>query len=132
MEAPPGGPAVTNSTLSWTLDRGSGGRTVGTNIYVGCAEARGAPGGELLRFVNDDLTIGRSPPPGVPAFRIDDRRISGEHARIGHQGGAFHLSDLGSRNGTLLDGRPVDEPVRLRDGALLFLAGHAALFRLLD
>jgi transcriptional regulator with PAS, ATPase and Fis domain len=132
MQAPPGGPAGTNSTLSWDLERALRRGALGTVIYVGCAEAGGTPTGERLRFVPDDLTIGRRPPPGVPAWTIDDRRISAEHARIGHQGSAFFLTDLGSRNGTLLDGKPVDGSVRLHDGAVLFLAGHAAVFRLLD
>ncbi len=39
--------------------------------------------------------------------------VSGRHARIFREGGAFYLEDLGSRNGTLLDGIQVTEPVRL-------------------
>ena len=39
--------------------------------------------------------------------------VSGRHARIFREGEAFYLEDLGSRNGTLVDGIPVTEPVRL-------------------
>jgi DNA-binding NtrC family response regulator len=131
-EAPDSGPAVTNSTLSWTLDRGSRARALGALIYVGSAGSGGAPKGARICAVVDELIIGRRPGPGAAGYAIDDRRVSAEHARIGQQGEVFQVTDLGSRNGTLVDGRPVDETTRLRDGAILFLAGHALVFRLVD
>ncbi|MBM4358798.1 MAG: FHA domain-containing protein, partial [Deltaproteobacteria bacterium] len=50
-----------------------------------------------------------------------DGEVSTEHARLVREGRTFRLTDLGSRNGTFVDGRRVlaGEPVSLVDGALL-------------
>jgi len=42
--------------------------------------------------------------------------VSRQHAAIEDDGDAVLLRDLGSRNGTLRNGRPVSGPVPLRDG----------------
>lgn len=51
------------------------------------------------------MTIGRDPGNGIV---VPDPSVSGEHAVIRLQGRTWVLSDLGSTNGTLLDGEPVD------------------------
>jgi pSer/pThr/pTyr-binding forkhead associated (FHA) protein len=48
--------------------------------------------------------LGRSPTCDV---RLEDARISGEHARVSWTGHAWELRDLGSRNGTFVLGRKV-------------------------
>jgi predicted component of type VI protein secretion system len=48
---------------------------------------------------------------------IEDAEVSRRHALIRVNGPAFVLEDLGSQNGTLLDGRPVMGPAVLHDGA---------------
>ena len=40
-------------------------------------------------------------------IHIDDPMISRRHAAVSYQDGRWWISDLGSRNGTLLDGQPV-------------------------
>jgi adenylate cyclase len=58
----------------------------------------------LGRAVGNDVTL------------VDDR-VSRRHATIHSQGEQeFLLVDLGSRNGTYLNGRRVNQPTRLRDG----------------
>lgn len=47
---------------------------------------------------------------------LDDALVSGRHCRIRAAGGQFVLQDLGSTNGTMVDGRLVRE-VTLRPGA---------------
>lgn len=54
------------------------------------------------------VTIGRAPDNVV---RIDDRRVSRHHARIVAREGALVLVDLGSTNGTWVDGLRVSELV---------------------
>lgn len=49
-------------------------------------------------------------------LRLDDALISGAHCRIVYRNGRYVLQDLGSTNGTLVDGRPVQDVV-LRPGA---------------
>ncbi|MCB9793358.1 MAG: FHA domain-containing protein [Alphaproteobacteria bacterium] len=47
---------------------------------------------------------------------IEDAMVSGQHARITGKDGEWRLRDLGSTNGTMVDGRLVRE-VKLRPGA---------------
>jgi predicted component of type VI protein secretion system len=47
---------------------------------------------------------------------IDDRWISRYHARIRHERDQYILEDLGSKNGTIVNGRRIVEPVTLFDG----------------
>ena len=42
--------------------------------------------------------------------------MSATHARFTLQGPALVLEDLGSTNGTLVNGHPIAQPVTLRDG----------------
>lgn len=62
----------------------------------------------LVPFDGRPVTIGRAPDNVV---RIDDRRVSRHHARIVAREGALVLVDLGSTNGTWVDGLRVSELV---------------------
>lgn len=53
---------------------------------------------------------------------LDDALVSGRHCRIRGVGGQFVLQDLGSTNGTMVDGRLVRE-VTLRPGAEITVGG---------
>src|SRR5919109_731741 len=50
------------------------------------------------------------------SVRIDSPTLSRRHARIVLDGAAATLEDLGSKNGTYLNRRPVTQPVALNDG----------------
>ena len=63
--------------------------------------------------VGDGLTFGRSDGADV---RVDDPFASSAHARIFDRGGVMHLEDMGSTNGTYLNGRQVKTPQRLSIG----------------
>ena len=62
--------------------------------------------------------IGRSP---ACLVRLDDRYVSGEHAKLVWTGTKWQLRDLGSRNGTFVDGRRIEpgRPVVISAGAQL-------------
>jgi nitrite reductase (NADH) large subunit len=62
------------------------------------------------------MRIGRLPENDLA---LDDLGVSGHHAQIHWQGSAFVLEDLGSRNGTFLDGARMRTPSPLADGALI-------------
>jgi DNA-binding response OmpR family regulator len=47
---------------------------------------------------------------------VDDRWVSRNHARIRREGERYILEDLGSRNGTLVNGRHITDPTVLADG----------------
>lgn len=68
------------------------------------------------------LTIGRNRGDLI----LDDTMISGQHCRLRWQDGAWVLKDLGSTNGTLVDGRTVREQV-LAPGAELTLGSTRLL-----
>nr|BFD84507.1 hypothetical protein StreXyl84_39080 [Streptomyces sp. Xyl84] len=63
------------------------------------------------------ITVGRSADADVP---LDDPDVSRVHCAVTvAPDGRVSVADLGSTNGTALDGRPVDRPVRFAPGALL-------------
>jgi transcriptional regulator with PAS, ATPase and Fis domain len=58
--------------------------------------------------------------------------VSSAHARLQRaSSGAdlFIVQDLGSTNGTFVDGRRIEGPTPLRDGAVLFLGSQVVVFR---
>jgi pSer/pThr/pTyr-binding forkhead associated (FHA) protein len=61
----------------------------------------------------DELTVGRG---GGCGIVLDDTFVSQVHARVFRRGGDVYVEDLGSRNGTLLNGKPVGSAQRLRRG----------------
>lgn len=71
--------------------------------------------------LSGDNTIGRDDSNDVVLLAST---VSGRHARIYWKDGAFFIEDLASRNGTLLDGVPVTEPVRL-DGLNVITVSEA-------
>jgi transcriptional regulator with PAS, ATPase and Fis domain len=68
----------------------------------------------------------------LQSLALSDRLISSQHASIAPAGAGYELTDLGSTNGTIVDGVPVQGTVKLRDGSLVFLGGYAAVFRVLS
>jgi predicted component of type VI protein secretion system len=65
--------------------------------------------------------VGRDPEADVT---IDDEGVSWNHFEIENRGGMLMATDLDSRNGTALNGEPLDRPRRLRDGDTLIVGGH--------
>lgn len=53
------------------------------------------------------------------AIMLEDSFVSGEHARIARVDGQWRLEDLQSRNGTLLNGRRLDETAVLTPGDVI-------------
>ncbi len=47
---------------------------------------------------------------------LDDRWVSRHHARVRREGDQYLVEDLGSKNGTLLNGRRITAPTLLSDG----------------
>jgi LysM repeat protein len=62
----------------------------------------------------DAITIGRSPDNDI---FVDDAEVSRHHARLTRQGNNWVLEDLGSRNGTFVNGQRISGPVMLTPGA---------------
>jgi class 3 adenylate cyclase len=83
---------------------------------------------EGARFpLRGGFAIGRGEPNQLV---LSDDRVSRRHALIQAQGeGEYWLVDLGSRNGTYLNGRRVQQPVRLADRDELQVGGAILCFR---
>ncbi len=82
------------------------------------------------RDLNDDeIKIGKGPQNDII---LSDASVSGSHAMISFENGVYKISDLGSRNGTLLNDVRVTEPHAIQHGDLIKM-GHCTLtFRLKD
>jgi pSer/pThr/pTyr-binding forkhead associated (FHA) protein len=63
-------------------------------------------------LVEKNYTIGRSPENSI---RLDDMSVSGRHAELAMLAESYYLKDLGSTNGTLVNGQPAAQ-VQLRAG----------------
>jgi pSer/pThr/pTyr-binding forkhead associated (FHA) protein len=61
----------------------------------------------------DHITIGRAPGSNIV---IDDTYASQLHARVFKSDGAFFIEDLGSTNGTYINGRKISYAIELREG----------------
>ncbi len=59
------------------------------------------------------ISIGRAPSATVV---VSDAQVSRLHARIDFHDGVLGVRDLDSRNGTLVNARPIEAPATLRDG----------------
>ena len=55
---------------------------------------------------------------------IEDDAVSWHHLEIESRAGVLIATDLDSRNGTALNGEPLDRPRRLRDGDTLIVGTH--------
>jgi pSer/pThr/pTyr-binding forkhead associated (FHA) protein len=81
-------------------------------------------------LAGDVVTIGRGPENDII---VDDREVSRRHAQVRHDGGRFVLVDLGSKNGTRLNGVPVASAAPLSDGDEVRIGTRARfLFKDLD
>lgn len=75
------------------------------------------------RFVlpSQPAVIGRTPP---AAIVLDDTTVSRRHCQLSRIDGHVVLEDLGSTNGTLLNGAPLAAPKPLEDGDVVRIGGH--------
>jgi len=71
------------------------------------------------------ITIGRARSSDV---FLPDQWLSRHHAAIEQKTGTYYLVDLGSKNGTLLNGERVSGDRRLRDGDIITLGEHVLVF----
>jgi pSer/pThr/pTyr-binding forkhead associated (FHA) protein len=53
---------------------------------------------------------------------IGDRQVSRQHAKFTQTPQGITVEDLGSKNGTHLNGKPIDRPILLKDGDVIQIA----------
>lgn len=89
----------------------SGGGGVGTLVM---------PAGERLPLAGKVFTVGRLPESSIP---LNDANVSRRHAEFRAAGRNFVIADLGSTNGTKVNGIRVDGEQTLHDGDIISFGG---------
>lgn len=97
----------------------------------GCAFAacRIIVGDREIALAAGEHVLGRS---GDATILIDDTGVSRHHARITIGAQSATLLDLGSKNGTILNGSAIEGPVELTDGAVIVLGTTALKFKIVE
>jgi FHA domain len=80
--------------------------------------------GATFALEGDQLIIGRDV---TSSIAIGDAEVSRKHARLTSQGGKYVIEDLGSTNGTFVNGQRLSGPVVLKPGDLVALGEQIVL-----
>jgi hypothetical protein len=90
---------------------GAGGRAPASDAWLVAVTGGGLPANERYDLFGG-LSIGRS---GEADVRIEDRFASSIHARIYSRGASYYVEDMGSTNGTHLNGGRLQGEAELAD-----------------
>jgi hypothetical protein len=82
-----------------------------------------------VRLGEGETIVGRS---RHATIFIDDESVSRRHARLTIDGGSVIVEDLGSKNGTTLNGQRLVGPMAAADGARITVGSVALIFRVFD
>lgn len=80
--------------------------------------------GRMCKVETDQVTLGRSQDNGM---RINDVGISRRHVRVVREGASIFIEDMGSANGTFLNGERLARRMQLRDGDKITLGSTTIL-----
>jgi hypothetical protein len=86
-----------------------------------------ADDGTMHPLLEDDLTIGRT---GTNGIALKDPSVSANHARVMRGVEGFTIEDIGSRNGTFVNGDKISEKRVLADGDLVRIGKVILTFNL--
>jgi hypothetical protein len=104
------------------------------HVLICAGQAAATPGTDGMRIVEigTALELGRGTDAAlVPRFATSDPMMSRTHAVIRRlDARTVVLRDLGSRNGTFVNGELAREERPLRDGAVVFMGAHVFVYRL--
>jgi FHA domain len=128
----PPAPPPSASDLPDTMASGGLAQTASTAVPGGGAQAEltiesGPDAGHTHRAGDSALRLGRSPDNDVI---LRDPATSGHHARLERRGDQFWIVDLGSTNGTLVNGDPIQEK-QLSHGDRVTIGQNAVHFSVL-
>jgi hypothetical protein len=80
---------------------------------------RGSRAGSTQELDGDVLTVGRDPQNQLAFDPVKDDQVSSFHASIAVQGGQVVVTDVGSRNGTYVNGHRIQAPTAVVSGSVL-------------
>jgi len=90
---------------------------------------RRVAGGEDLTGEGEEILLGRAATCTIPLRTVADTVVSKRHAVVAFdEAGAATITDLGSRNGTFVNGVQVRGPAMLKLGDRVMLGWHGPLF----
>jgi hypothetical protein len=81
----------------------------------------GSEHGKIIEIGSEPVVIGRSAPSSVV---LRDVEMSRAHCRVELQNGELVVTDLGSTNGTYVDGKPISAATKVRDGGFVQTGRH--------
>lgn len=115
-DAPPHAPPHSDSTLS--IPRAFIDAIFGADdaAALSLVVLEGREVGRRVKISEQPLTAGRDPHAGIV---LVDSGVSRLHCRVALVDGAIVVEDLGSTNGTYVDGRPIRTRTRLTEGSIL-------------
>jgi pSer/pThr/pTyr-binding forkhead associated (FHA) protein len=130
-QPPPAAPAASDVAETMAIDS----KTTQPAAAAGAGAGRqaeltiesGPDGGHAHRLGDHALRLGRSPDNDVI---LRDPATSGHHARLERRGDQFWIVDLGSTNGTLVNGEPIQEK-ELSHGDRVTIGQNAVHFSLI-
>ncbi|MBI2795836.1 MAG: FHA domain-containing protein [Gemmatimonadetes bacterium] len=98
------------------------------SIYLALAEQRT---GAKYEFETSPVRVGRAPGLDLTVTGEGAGVVSGNHASFEHDGKGWNLTDLGSSNGTFVDGTRLtrDVPFPLRNGSVIKLGDTGPQYR---
>lgn len=80
--------------------------------------------GRIIKLQDSELALGREDSNSIV---IADVEVSRKHCRIYYEGGVFMIEDLGSTNGTAINGARISHPHLLKQGDILKLGDNVTL-----
>ena len=116
-------PTLPPSTTGSADDGAGGERIPGVLLLFSGGTSASA---RVMHITRAPLELGRGDP-GGGAGKIDDGRVSRRHALVAFDGARFVVTDLGSQNGTLVEGEialahtptPAQRAIRIGDSLLV-------------
>jgi hypothetical protein len=85
-------------------------------------EVKNLQSGETFNVGLDGLIIGRQG--GGADVQVEDRSVSKKHCRLFSDGASWFLEDMGSVNGTVVDGNKIGAAVPLQSGLIFSISKH--------
>ena len=82
-------------------------------------------GGDPIPLKKEELLIGRRPKCDI---KLDFENVSGKHCQLRYIRGVWHIRDLGSTNGTTLNGVKIAGEKKLKHGDTLAFGSSTARF----
>jgi hypothetical protein len=129
-QPPPAAPAAADVAETMAIDSKAqplAGTSPGAGREAELTMESGPDAGHSHRAGDRPLRLGRSPDNDII---LRDPATSGHHARVERRGDQFWIVDLGSTNGTLVNGEPIQEK-ELSNGDRITIGQNAVNFSLI-